>query len=116
RMSGAATGLLIEERLQPGGAANLASAKAYRLDDYGNRLQTTTCAEPATPCNTSSMLFQPTTATNIRRYARVEYDARGRFPVATYEPFWSESGGVEARTSYVADRNVFGDPIDVLDV
>ncbi len=116
QMSGAATGLLTEERSQPGGAANLASAKSYQFDDYGNRLQTTTCAGPATPCSTSGMLFQPNTATHVRRYARVEYDAQGRFTTATYEPFWSDSGGTEARTSYVAARNTFGDPIDVLDV
>ena len=116
QMSGATTGLLTEERLQPGGAANLASVKAYALDDYGNRLQTTTCAGPATPCNNNGMLFKPTSATYIRRYARVEYDAQGRFPVATFEPFWSEAGGTEARTSYVAARNAFGDSIDVLDV
>ena len=116
QMSGATTGLLTEERLQPGGAAHLASAKAYQLDDYGNRLQTTTCAGPSTPCSTSGMQFQPTTATHVRRYARVEYDAQGRFPVATYEPFWSETGGIEARTSYVVNRNVFGDPIELLDV
>ncbi|HRP72834.1 MAG TPA: toxin TcdB middle/N-terminal domain-containing protein, partial [Luteimonas sp.] len=116
QMSGATTGLLTEERLQPGGAANLASAKAYQLDDYGNRLQSTTCAGPATPCTTGGMLFQPTTATHIRRYARVAYDERGRFPVATYEPFRSETGSIEARTSYVAARDAFGEAIDVLDV
>lgn len=116
QMSGATTGLLTEERLQPGGAANLASTKAHQLDAYGNRLQMTTCAGAATPCSTSGFQFRPAAATHVRRYARVEYDAQGRFPVATYEPFWNSSGGAEQRTSYVVSRNAFGDPNNVLDI
>lgn len=116
QMNGTTTGLLTEEHLQPGAAANLASTKSYQLDDYGNRMQTTTCAGLSTPCSTSGMLFQPTVTTHIRRYARVAYDMQGRFPIATYEPFWSDAGGEERRTSYVAGRNVFGDATDILDV
>jgi len=114
-MSGATTGLLTEERVQPGGAANLASTKTYQLDDYGNRLQTTTCAGPATPCSTSGFQFRPVTATQVRRYARVTYDERGRFPTGTWEPFWTETGGEERQTSRIYERNVFGDPTSVYD-
>ena len=116
QMGGTATGLLTEERMQPGGAANLASTKTYQLDDYGNRLQTTTCAGPATPCSTSGFQFHPATATQVKRYARVTYDEQGRFPTGTWEPFWSETGGEERQTSRVTDRNVFGDPISAYDV
>ena len=38
----------------------------------------------------------------------------GRFPVATYAPFWNGTGGEERRTSVVVARNVFGDATDVL--
>jgi RHS repeat-associated protein len=115
-MSGPATGLLTEERLQPGGAAELASTKSYLLDDYGNRLQTTTCAGPATPCSTSGFQFRPAVPTHLKRYARVDYDERGRFPMSTWEPFWNSSGGAEHRTSYVAARDAFGQPAQVRDV
>jgi RHS repeat-associated protein len=115
-MSGAGTGLLTEERVQPGGAANLASTTNYLLDDFGNRVQSTTCAAPATGCSLSGFQFRPSSPEQVKRYSRVEYDSQGRFPVATYEPFWSDGGGTEQRTSFVAQRNVFGDPLETLDV
>jgi len=116
QMGGAATGLMTEERVQPGGDARLASIKAYQLDDYGNRLQTTTCAGPATPCSTSGFQFHPTTATQVKRYARVTYDEQGRFPTGTWEPFWTEAGGEERQTSRILERSVFGTPISAYDV
>ena len=115
-MGGAATGLLTEERIQPGGAADLASTTTYLLDDFGNRVQSTTCAAPATGCSLSGFQFHPTTPEAVKRYSRVEYDAQGRFPVATYEPFWSEGGGVERQTSRILARDVFGQPMDAVDV
>lgn len=114
-MGGAGTGLLTEERTQPGDAAHLASATAYVLDDFGNRLQTVTCGAPAAGCSLSGFVFRPSAADALRRYSRVEFDAQGRFPKATYEPFWNGSSGQERRTSFVASRNVFGDATDVLD-
>lgn len=114
--SGAGTGLLTEERLQPGGAADLASTTNYLLDDFGNRVQTTTCAAPATDCSLSGFQFHPASLEQVKRYSRVEFDAQGRFPVATYEPFWTDGGGAEQRTSYVVNRNIFGDATDVLDL
>lgn len=115
-MAGAATGLLNEERVQPGGSADLASTKAYLLDEYGNRIQSTTCAAPATNCSTAGFAFHPAALDAVQRYSRVEYDATGRFPVATYEPFWSGAGAQELRTTFVADRDIFGNPVNTLDV
>jgi RHS repeat-associated protein len=116
QMGGAATGLLNEERVQPGGPADQALSTAYLLDDYGNRVQSTTCAAPATACSPAGFQFNPSAATAIKRYSRVEFDARGRFPVATVEPFWSEAGGQEVVTTRVLGRNVFGDAVDAVDV
>lgn len=115
-MGGAGTGLLTEERTQPGGAADQASATAYVLDDYGNRLQSVVCAAPATGCSASGQVFRPSSLDALRRYSRVEFDARGRFPVATYAPFWNGTGAEERRTSVVIARNLFGDATDVRDV
>ncbi|SDQ92661.1 FG-GAP-like repeat-containing protein [Pseudoxanthomonas sp. CF125] len=115
-MSGAATGLMTEERTQPGGAADQALTKAYSLDHYGNRVQAVTCAAPATSCSTSGFQFHPAGLEAVKRYSRVEYDAQGRFPVATVEPFWNGASGEERVTSRVLERNVFGDPVNAIDV
>ena len=115
-MGGAATGLLNEERTQPGGGASMALTKTYTLDQYGNKVVATTCAAPATSCSISGFQFHPTTLDAVKRYSRVEYDALGRFPVATIEPFWTDGGGEERQTYRVLQRNVFGDPTDAIDV
>lgn len=115
-MGGAGTGLLTEERTQPGGAADQASSTSYVLDDFGNRIQSVTCAAPSSGCSVSGFVFRPSAIDPLRRYSRVQFDAQGRFPVASYEPFWNSSGGEERRTSYVVARNVFGDATEVLDV
>jgi RHS repeat-associated protein len=115
-MGGAATGQLTEERTQPGGSADQAVTKTYTLDHYGNRVQSVTCAAPATSCSTSGFEFHPVGATTVKRYSRVEYDPHGRFPVATVEPFWGQSGAEERTTSRVVDRNLFGDAVNALDV
>ncbi|WP_368563150.1 toxin TcdB middle/N-terminal domain-containing protein [Pseudoxanthomonas sp. UTMC 1351] len=114
-MGGAATGLLTEERTQPGGAADQALATSYVLDDFGNRIQAVTCAAPATACSVSGFVFRPSAVDALRRYSRIVFDAQGRFPVATYEPFWNGAAGEERRTSYVAARNEFGDATEVRD-
>jgi RHS repeat-associated protein len=115
-MGGAATGLMTEERTQPGGSADQALTKAYSLDHYGNRVQAVTCGAPATACSAAGFQFHPTALNAVKRYSRVEYDAQGRFPVATVEPFWSESGGEERTTSRVLERNLFGDAVSAVDV
>ena len=115
-MGAAKTGLLTAEHTQPGGAANLASSKIYTLDSFGNRVQETVCAAPTTNCTAAGLPFHPSSPDSVRRYTRVEYDAQGRFPVATYEPFWTPGGGEERRTAYIMDRNIFGDPVSAADV
>lgn len=115
-MGGAATGLMTEERTQPGGSADQALTKVYALDHYGNRVQAATCAAPSTSCSTSGFQFHPAALDAVKRYSRIEYDAQGRFPVATVEPFWSNAGGEERTTSRVLERNVFGDPVSAVDV
>jgi RHS repeat-associated protein len=115
-MGGAATGLLTEERTQPGGSADQALTQTYSLDHYGNRVQDVTCAAPATSCNTGGFQFHPTTQATVKRYSRVEYDPVGRFPVATIEPFWNDAGGEERTTNRVLERNIFGDVVSSIDV
>lgn len=115
-MGGAATGLLSEERTQPGGSADQALTKTYTLDQYGNRVQSVVCGAPATSCSTTGFQFHPAALNAVKRYSRVEYDTQGRFPVTTIEPFWNGTGTVELTTSRVLERNIFGDPVNVLDV
>lgn len=114
-LAGAATGLLTEERVQPNGTADQALTTAYAVDQYGNRLQAVSCAAPATSCGTVGFTFHPADPKTIKRYSRVEYGSNGRFPVTTYEPFWSETGGEERVSSRILERNIFGDPVNTLD-
>ncbi|TQM12258.1 RHS repeat-associated protein [Pseudoxanthomonas sp. 3HH-4] len=115
-MGGAATGLMTEERTQPGGSADLALTKAYQLDPYGNHSMLVTCGAPAASCSTAGFQFHPSTLDAVKRYSRVEYDSLGRFPVATFEPFWTDAGGEERQTYRVLQRNIFGDPVEALDI
>lgn len=112
-MGGPTSGLLTEEKTQPGGSADQALSKSYVLDQYGNRVQSTICAAPAT-CG--GFAFHPASSTNLVRYSKVQYDAQGRFPVATVEPFWTDGGGEERVTNQVVERNIFGDATNTLDV
>ncbi len=114
-MGGAVSGLLTEERTQPGGSADQSITKAYVLDQYGNRTQTSQCAAPAS-CDGAAFTFHPASANSIFRYSKVQYDAQGRFPIATIEPFWTDTGDEERTTQRVLERNVFGDPTTTLDV
>ena len=115
-LGGAATGLLTEERVMPGGGADKDLAKHHELDSFGNRITTTTCAAPATNCEPAGLEFQPLSQTTIKRYSRTEFDAIGRFATANYEPFWNGNGAVEHRTTRIISRNIFGDPIEATDV
>lgn len=114
-LGGANTGLLTEERVQPGGSADQALATRYALDDYGNRVQTTACAAPSSDCDANGLDFQPASATRIKRTSRVAYDAQGRYPVATYAPFWNGAGGEERVTGRVLARNLFGAAVHTAD-
>lgn len=118
-MTGAITGLLNAERLQTGGGNALDSKKLYDLDEYGNRTATYTCSAHFvdSTCKTiATMVFMPTDPQQVRRYSRQTFDAIGRFPVASYEPFWSNGGRVEAITKQVVSRDIFGDVTQATDV
>lgn len=106
--TGAYTGLLTVERSQYGGPVDQDLRKEYTYDDYGNKTIAETCANPATAC-TTAISFHPVSATAIQRYSKVTYDAIGRFPVATIEPFWNGTGAVEKTVNTVVARNIFGD-------
>lgn len=117
-LSGAATGLLTEERHQAAGPADQALTKAYVLDAFGNRVQETACAAPASSCTANGYVFQPVDALAIKRYSRVEYDAQGRFVAAAYEPFATTNGaGYEEKpTTRNLERDIFGNVIRQLDL
>jgi RHS repeat-associated protein len=108
------TGLLNVEQVQPGGSTNQDLRKEYVLDVFGNRTTQETCAAPATSCS-STITFHPTGNT-IQRYTRAAYDASGRYPLATYEPFWNGTGTVEKITQTVVARNLFGDVTQAYDL
>lgn len=114
-MAAPVTGQLTAERIQPNGAVDQDLRKEYTYDEYGNRTVTETCANPATSCSTA-IAFHPSAATVIQRYSRTAYDAAGRYPVATYEPFWNGAGATERATQTVVARNIFGDVTQAYDV
>lgn len=114
--NGPKTGQLTQETTQPTGAADQKLLKAYALDAFGNRLRSSTCSTDIASCGTTAVNFQPTTKTSINRYARVVYDGNGRFPLTTYEPFWSGSATIERVTQTVVSRNVFGEVTQAYDL
>ncbi|HWU70722.1 MAG TPA: FG-GAP-like repeat-containing protein, partial [Pseudoxanthomonas sp.] len=114
-MTGAATGFLIAERTQPSGSANQLLRREYNYDDYGNKTNVETCADPATGC-AAAINFHPAMPTGIQRYSKTTYDTVGRYPVSTVEPFWSGTGAVEKTTSRVVSRNLFGDVTQAYDL
>ncbi|MDX9764233.1 MAG: FG-GAP-like repeat-containing protein, partial [Chiayiivirga sp.] len=109
--SGAVTGQLLSERIQPGGGANQDLRTFHTLDAFGNRTHTYTCSNHLTEaaCKGTAITFQPATATQVHRYARTVYDSRGRFPVASYSPYWNGSGAGEYVDTQILARNLFGD-------
>ena len=109
--SGAVTGQLLSERIQPGGAADQDLRTFHTLDAFGNRTHTYTCSNHLTEaaCKSTAVTFQSTTAARIHRYARSTYDSRGRFATATYSPYWNGSGAVERLDGQILARNLFGD-------
>ena len=115
-MSGAKTGQMTQEITQPTGSADQKLVKAYALDAYGNRLRSSTCSTDIATCGSTAVNFHHATRTSINRYARVVYDSNGRFPLTTYEPFWSGSATVEKVTQTVVSRNVFGDVTQAYDL
>ncbi len=99
----ATTGLLKEERTQPGGAVDQDVRKLYTLDSYGNRTATIVCLPTASTCDPANLGFHQTTLTGLHRYSRTDYSASGRFPVTNWEPFWN--GGSGSGTTLAMDSS-----------
>jgi hypothetical protein len=119
-MAGPVTGLLERETIQPGGTANLTLRTLYALDAFGNRTAKHVCSSDLTDtaCRAASTAFRSTSETHVHRYSRTEFDTIGRYPVRTFEPFWSGSNNttVERTTLQIGGRNVHGDPTSQSDV
>jgi RHS repeat-associated protein len=110
-MSAPATGLLTMEHIEPEGGEDASLRTFHVLDEFGNRIRSHTCSATLSEaeCKSTAVQFQSTDVRRIQRYSRTEYDAAGRFPVASYAPFWNGAGATEFRTSLVSERNAFGD-------
>lgn len=115
-------GLLIRERVQPGGGADQDLSTWYTYDRFGNRIESYTCSShlSAAQCRTTAIDFQPADPLRIHRYSRVVYDSQGRHVVETREPF--RAGGAnpgaatEHATQRVDARDVFGNPTRTRDI
>ncbi|NZA25048.1 VCBS repeat-containing protein [Luteimonas sp. SJ-92] len=114
--SGPVTGLLRVERSQRDAGADQDIRKEYTRDAFGNVVQTVTCAAPVSPCTTGGFTFRPANLQTVHRYSRTTFDSRGRYALATYEPFQSASGSIEIKTQTVVARNIFGDVTQAYDV
>ncbi len=122
--SAAKTGLLLSEQIQPPGPPNRTADQdrktVYTLDDYGNRLSTTTCSYDIAiaSCGTSGVNFHPVNGAspslNVQRYSRTTYDNSGHYPVATFEPFWSGTATIEMQTQQVNARDALGNVLQAV--
>lgn len=121
-MSGAATGLLTEERTQPGGDERHDLRKAYVLDDYGNRVASFLCSNHVTNCTSTAIQYDLWNSTRVHRYGRQEYDSRGRYPTRTIELFRPLASSdlnaqpVETVTTEVLARDAFGNVTEAVNV
>ncbi|MDH5824924.1 FG-GAP-like repeat-containing protein [Luteimonas sp. RD2P54] len=114
--TGPVTGLLRVERSQRDAGADQDIRKEYTRDAFGNVIQTVTCAAPVSPCTTGGFTFRPANLQTVHRYSRTTFDSRGRYALATYEPFQSAAGSIEIKTQTVVARNIFGDVTQAYDV
>ncbi len=126
--STAKTGLLTQEKLQPGGGAAQELRTLHTLDHYGNRTWSFQCSAfeaDGTPltdaeCKTPGRVShrppgQPGEITAVHRYARTAYDAIGRYATATYVPYYTGATGPTGTVSELASvtinaRDEFGNP------
>lgn len=122
-MSGAGTGLLEEERVQPGGSALQDLRKAYTLDDYGNRVASYLCNNAVTTCRSNVSYYNMWDYTHLHRYSRQQYDARGRYPTRSIEllrpsnaPDVFTTLPVEKVTAEVLERDAFGNVTEAVDI
>lgn len=122
-MAGPVTGLLNEERIQPGGSALQDLRKAYTLDDYGNRVASYLCNNAVATCRSAVSYYNMWDYTHLHRYSRQEYDVRGRYPIRSIEllrpsnaPDVVTTLPVEKITAQVLDRDAFGNVIEATDI
>ena len=122
-MAGPVTGLLNEERIQPGGSALQDLRKAYTLDDYGNRVASYLCNNAVAICRSAVSYYSMWDYTHLHRYSRQQYDARGRYPIRSIEllrpsnaPDVFTTLPVEKITAQVVDRDAFGNVIEATDI
>ncbi len=119
-MTGPKTGMLVEERIQPNATVDQDLRKVYTLDDYGNRVFNGVCTQQVVDCRSTDIQFSMWDWNRVHRYSRQAYDARGRFPVATYELFRPSTATdintqpIETMTSEVLQRDVFGNVTEVV--
>ena len=121
------TGLLIGESAEPG-AGEVAAPfvrQRYFHDVFGNRTLTMTCsndvplADCDDPTDVNKVRMQPAAAglgSRVHRYSKTQFDARGRYEVATRSPYFSPTAVnnlVELTDSEVLSRDVFGQPTHV---
>ena len=112
-MSGAATGLLTAEHVEPEGGADVNKRTVYTLDEYGNRTSATTCSVGVV-CDPSGFQAKPS-AGRVNRYERTEFDSRGRFVIGTREPFLAHDQVNEHPVQRVLARDMFGNVETALD-
>lgn len=122
-MAGPATGFLTSERIQPNGNWREDLRTEYQLDEYGNRIASYTCSQNIGTCKTTALNHPIWDSYNtVHRYSRVTFDADGRYPVTTREPFrttgstWDSGQASEYVTQTVIARDEFGEPTQVQDV
>jgi RHS repeat-associated protein len=123
-MAGPVTGFMKAERIQPNGNVREDLRTEYQLDEYGNRIGSYTCSQNVAPCiQTTGLALNPWLSyEQVQRYSRVTYDADGRYPVTTHEPFravgatWDSGQITEYVTQTVLARDEFGEPTRVQDV
>lgn len=106
----AATGLLMQERIQPNGAADEDLTTVYLLDVYGNRTAAFQCSADVLANCTSTALPQQSDGTTVHRYAKTLYDSRGRYTTGSVLPFFASSGAApnEEQAVTIDARDEFG--------
>lgn len=114
-MTGPATGLLLNTRVENPDGYDLRTEYSY--DVFGNRTAEATCTDNLASCDLSLLQFKPANIRTVHRYRETRYESigNGRFPRATWEPFWDASGGDLEPVGMVTARNIFGQPTQVED-
>lgn len=111
--TGFSTGLLLSERIQPGGSADQDIRTVYTVDPYGNRKAAYQCSADLTDaaCTSTSGFVQQQSGTQVHRYAKTTYDSVGRYTTGSALPFYSSGGSGnlnEQPAISIAGRDEFG--------